>query len=271
MDVDPIEWLHLLVRWVHVFAGILWIGSTYYFTWLDHRLEDEEREKGQPGADGRVWMVHSGGFYAVEKLRAPDPMPKRLHWFKWEAATTWLSGVALLVVVYYLGGTMLDPSVSSLSLPAAVGISVATLAAAWVVYDVLWISPVGDRELVGAAVCYALLVGLAYGLTRVLSARAAFMQVGAVIGTIMAANVWLRILPAQTRLIAATKEGRPPDVAIAARAKARSRHNTFMVVPVVLIMIGNHFPTATYGSDYNWAVLAVLVLVGWGAAYLLRR
>jgi uncharacterized membrane protein len=263
MELDAREWLHIVLRWSHVFAGILWIGSTYFFTWLDHRLHD-------PKEGGQVWMVHSGGFYVVEKQTAPE-LTRALHWFRWEAALTWLTGALLLGLVYHAGGALVNKEVLDISVGTASGLCVGLLIVAWLIYDFLWSSPLGKNELVGAAICYTLAVAIAYGLTKVLASRAAYIYVGAMFGTIMAANVWLRILPAQRRLVAAVRGGAAPDTALAVRAKTRSKHNTFMVVPVVFMMISNHFPTATYGSDHNWVVLAVLILVGFGAAKILRR
>jgi uncharacterized membrane protein len=264
MSFDIIEWLNIALRWAHVFAGILWIGSTYYFTWLDGQLT--------AASDGKVWMVHSGGFYVVEKQAKPEILPKKLHWFRWEAAFTWLSGAALLVVVYYMGGGMMvDDTVSQISATAAIGIGVGLLAAGWLIYDLLMLSPLGKQQVAAAVLCYALIVAVAYGTTHIMSGRAAYIHVGAMLGTIMTANVWVRILPAQRRMIAAMNEGKAPDAALAARSKLRSKHNTFMVVPVVFIMISNHFPSSTYGSKYNWIVLSALVLVGWIAAKFIRR
>ncbi len=271
MDFHLNEWLNLAVRWVHVFAGILWIGQTYLFTWLDAQLSAEEQAgiPANPGA--QVYMVHSGGFYVVEKQKTLERLPGKLHWFRWEAALTWLSGTVLLTMVYYMGGIMVDDSVAKISLGAAVAIGIGALVAAWVVYDLLLQSPVGESATLFAVVSFVLVAGAAYGLTRVLSGRAAYIHVGAMFGTIMAANVWMRILPAQRKMIAALQQGRKPDAALAARAKLRSKHNTFMVVPVVIIMLSNHFPTATYGNKYNWVILAALILVGWGAAKLIRN
>lgn len=265
MDFDTSEWLNLIIRWVHVFAGILWIGSTWFFTWLDGRLEDTEENAG-----GKVWMVHSGGFYIVEKTRVPEVMPKKLHWFQWEAAITWISGILLLAIVYYMGGIVTDESVSEISFGAAVALGVGLVVVGWLVYDLLWLSPLGKYELAATLVSYALVVAVAFGLTRVLSARAAYMHVGALLGTLMAANVWLRILPAQRAMIAATREGKQPDPVLGARAKGRSKHNTYMVMPLVFIMLSNHFPTASYGHEYNWVVLAVLVLAAWGVVRFIR-
>jgi len=261
MDFNWNEWLNLALRWFHVFAGILWIGQTFFFTWLDGRFNKEDK----------VWIVHSGGFYTVDKLKVPQQLPATLHWFKWEAALTWLSGFVLLNLMYYHGGLMVDTDVAKLGVWTASGIGLAAIVAGWVVYDLLWLSPLGKNEAAGAAVSYVLLVAVTYGLAHTLSGRAAYMHVGALMGTIMAANVWMRILPAQRQLIAAVKEGAAPDLTLAARAKQRSEHNTFMVIPVVLIMLSNHYPVATYGNRYGWLILAALLLVGAGVAKLLRR
>src|SRR2546427_5444242 len=261
------EWLNFIARWIHVFAGIMWIGTTYYFTWLDARLTEEEQAVANTGNTAQVWMVHSGGFYVVEKRKMPDLLSRKLHWFRWEAASTWLSGMLLLVVVYYLGGgALVDRDVSNISVGAAVALGVGLLVVGWLVYDLMMISPLGKNEKAFAVIAYLIVVALTYGLTRALSGRAAYIHVGAMLGTIMAANVWMRILPAQGKMIAAIKEGRQVDQALAAQAKFRSKQNTFMAVPVVFIMISNHFPSATYGDRYNWAILSDLILVGWGAA-----
>jgi len=272
--LDPTlnEWLNLLFRWVHVFAGIMWVGTTYYFTWLDARLSEEEKAVASTGAAAQLWMVHSGGFYVVEKRKVPDLASRTLHWFRWEAATTWLSGFALLVLVYYLGGgALVDADVRDISVGAAVALAIGIIFASGLVYDVMMSSPLGRHEKAFAVVAYILIVGLAFGLTRVFSARAAYIHVGAIFGTIMAANVWMHILPAQKRMIAALNEGRKPDERLAARAKLRSKQNTFMAVPVVFLMISNHYPGVTYGDRYNWLILSGLVLAGWIAAKFIRR
>jgi uncharacterized membrane protein len=274
MPLDPTvsEWLNLILRWTHVFAGIMWVGTTYYFTWLDARLTEEEKAAVNTGNPAQVWMVHSGGFYVVERRKVPELVSRTLHWFKWEAGTTWLSGFALLIVVYYLGGgALIDHDVRDISLGAAVGVGIAVIVVGWLVYDLLMLSPLGRNELLFAVIAYALIVGIAFSLTQVFSGRAAYIHVGATLGTIMAANVWMRILPAQKKMIAALKEGRKPDERLAAQAKLRSKQNTFMAVPVVFIMISNHFPGVTYGERYNWIILAVLVLAGWIAAKFIRR
>src|SRR5215213_4744090 len=272
--LDPTlnEWLNLLFRWVHVFAGIMWVGTTYYFTWLDARLSEEEKAVASTGAAAQVWMVHSGGFYVVEKRKVPDLASRTLHWFRWEAATTWLSGFALLVLVYYLGGgALVDADVRDISVGAAVALAIGIIFASGLVYDVMMSSPLGRHEKAFAVVAYILIVGLAFGLTRVFSARAAYIHVGAIFGTIMAANVWMHILPAQKRMIAALNEGRKPDERLSAQAKLRSKQNTFMAVPLVFLMISNHYPGVTYGDRYNWLILSVLILLGWIAAKFIRR
>ncbi len=267
MELDALEWLNLGLRWVHIFAGILWVGATFFFTWLDGRFA-ELTEGGNRETDKNVYMVHSGGFYVVEKQSAPRIVPEKLHWFRWEAAVTWTSGILLLFYLYYFGGLIAD-DVETESTAMMVG--VAALVLSWPLYDALWKSRLGNDERVGAAVSFVLLVAAAYALSHFMSPRAMYIHVGSMLGTLMAANVWMIIIPAQRKMVAALAAGKEPDRALAARAKGRSKHNTFMVVPVVFLMISNHFPTITYGADMNWLVLAVMVLVGWTAAKLIRR
>jgi len=274
INLDPTlsEWLNLLLRWTHVFAGIMWVGTTYYFTWLDARLTEEEKAAANTGVTPQVWMVHSGGFYVVERRTTPDLATRTLHWFRWEAGTTWLSGFVLLVLIYYLGGgALIDPDVRQINVGPAVALGIGVIVAGGVVYDVMMKSPLGRNPKAFAVVAYILIVAVAYGLTRVFSGRAAYIHVGAILGTIMAANVWMHILPAQKKMIAALNEGRKPDERLSAQAKLRSKQNTFMAVPVVFIMISNHFPGVTYGDRYNWAILSALILLGWIAAKFIRR
>ena len=266
------EWLELALRWAHVFAGIMWVGTTYYFTWLDARLTEEEKAAANTGVTPQVWMVHSGGFYVVERRKVPDLVSRTLHWFRWEAGTTWLSGFALLVLVYYLGGGVLvDPDVRDLSVGVAVAIGIGVIVGGGILYDVMMMSPLRRNEKLFAAVAYVFIVALSFGLTRIFSARAAYIHVGALFGTIMAANVWMHILPAQKKMIAALKEGHKPDERLSAQAKLRSKQNTFMAVPVVFIMISHHYPGVTYGDRYNWIILSALILFGWIAAKFIRR
>lgn len=256
------EWLNLALRWTHVFAGIMWVGATYYFTWLDRRFHTTDPDQ--------VWMVHSGGFYVVNKTKSPSPS-HTLHWFKWEAAMTWMSGIPLLILVYYMGGLLVDgePGKPSYAVAAAIGIGVIIFG--WIVYDVLWLSPLAKNEPAAVAISFALIVALSWWLPHVMSNRAAFLHVGAVLGTIMTANVWQRIIPAQKKMVAAARAGEEPDQKLADRAKFRSKHNTYLVIPVVLMMISNHYPIATYGHAQNWIVLSVLTLVGWGVAHVIRK
>ena len=259
------EWINLFVRWAHVFAAILWVGTTYYFTWLDGQL----RRAAASGTG--VWMVHSGGFYTVEKQKALGVPPEELHWFRWEALLTWLTGFTLLIVVYYLGGLLVDASDPRVSEHAAMAIGIGTIVAGWVVYDTLVRSPLVKAPVAFATVGFVLILLTAWGLRSVMSARAAYMHVGALFGTIMMLNVWMRILPPQRRMVAAMARGDALDPALGAGAKERSKHNTFIVVPTVLVMISNHFPTATYGSRYALVVLGGLIVLGWGAAAIMRR
>lgn len=273
MNINPIvsEWLNLIARWIHVFAGIMWVGTTYYFTWLDARLGEEEKAMRTSGAAAQLWMVHSGGFYVVEKRKVPDELSRKLHWFRWEAATTWLSGFALLIVVYYLGGgALIDRDVADISLGTAVGVGLGALFFGGLIYDLLMRSPLGRNEKLFAAVAYVLVVGAVYGLSRVLSGRAVYIHLGAMFGTIMVANVWMHILPAQRKMIEAIKAGQKPDEKLAAQAKLRSKQNTFMAVPVVFLMISSHYGGNTTGG-YDWMHLAVLVPLGWLAAKFIRR
>jgi len=266
------EWLNLIFRWVHVFAGIMWVGTTYYFTWLDARLTEEEKAAAATGSPAQIWMVHSGGFYAVEKRKVPDELSRKLHWFRWEAGLTWLSGMLLLILVYYIGGrVMIDTDVADISVAQAVGVGLGVLVVGWLVYDLMVKSPLGKHELVFAGTAYVLIVAETYGLSRLISGRATYMHIGALFGTIMAANVWMRILPAQKKMIAAIKAGRKPDDRLAAQAKFRSKQNTFMAVPLVFLMLsGSHFGGSTTGG-YDWLHLALLIPAGWIAAKFIRR
>lgn len=263
------EWLNLALRWFHLIAAISWIGSSFYFMWLDSHLTLPE--KPREDVRGELWMVHSGGFYRVEKIAVgPGRMPRTLHWFKWEALLTWVSGIFLLGVVYYLGdgAFLLDREVSGVGVGTALALFVALLATSWLVYDGLWNSPLGRSGPLAAVLSFVLLVAVGYGLTRLLSGRAAFIHVGAALGTLMVANVWMRILPAQRQMIAATAAGRPPDFTLGARAKTRSVHNSYMTLPVVFLMLSNHYPS-TYGGKLNWLVLALLIVVGAGIRHVM--
>jgi len=255
------DWANLLLRWTHFIAGIAWIGSSFYFIWLDRALTKPALPR--PGVEGDLWMVHSGGFYQVEKRRpGPGEVPPVLHWFKWEAMLTWLTGIALLILVFYLSGAyLLDPGISRISRGAATALGIGLVILSWPVYDGLWRSPLCKRPAIATAVSLALLTGLTVLACHFLSGRAAFMHVGAVLGTLMVANVWERILPAQQQMLAATRAGRAADFTLGERAKQRSVHNSYMTFPLLFIMLSNHFP-ATYASPYNWLVLLLLFVAG---------
>jgi uncharacterized membrane protein len=258
------DWLDLLLRWLHVIAGIVWIGSSFYFIALDNHLRPpaDERDR-EAGVGGEAWEIHGGGFYQVQKYTvAPRVLPEPLHWFKWEAYTTWLSGFALLIVLYYAHADtyLIDKSVADLTTWEAVTISVALLAAAWLVYDALC-RALGSRPLVLASVLLALITLAAWGISHLFSGRATYLQVGAMIGTMMVGNVFFVIIPAHWELVRAKQAGREPDPAANARGKLRSVHNNYLTLPVVFTMISNHFPF-TYGHSYSWLILVVLLVIG---------
>ena len=243
-------------------TGIAWIGSSFLFMWLDSHLEKPDPPK--KGVEGELWMTHSGGFYVVEKMvLAPEEVPKRLHWFKWEAGFTWISGFLLLGLVYYMGAEiyLIDPSVADLSKGEAIAIGSCVLAVGWLVYDGLYRSPLRHQGLLVEAIGFALLIAVAYGLAQVFSARGAYMHVGAMLGTIMVANVWMIIIPGQAKLVEATRAGTTLDPRLAFNAKQRSVHNNYMTLPVLFIMMSSHYPS-TFGHTHSWAILIVLFIVG---------
>jgi uncharacterized membrane protein len=258
------DWLDLLLRWLHVIAGIVWIGSSFYFIALDNHLRPPADERDRDaGVGGEAWEIHGGGFYQVQKYTvAPRVLPDPLHWFKWEAYTTWLSGFALLIVLYYAHADtyLIDKAVANLSTWEAIAISVGLLAAAWLVYDALC-RVLGGRPLVLAAVLLGLITLAAWGISHLFSGRATYIQVGAMIGTMMVGNVFFVIIPAHWELVRAKRAGREPDPAANARGKLRSVHNNYLTLPVVFTMISNHFPF-TYGHSYSWLILVVLLVIG---------
>jgi uncharacterized membrane protein len=263
LTLDPYatDWLNLLGRWLHVIAGIVWIGSSFYFIALDNHLRPPR--DGDEGVGGESWEIHGGGFYRIHKYRvAPRELPEPLHWFKWEAYTTWLSGFALLVVLYYLHADtyLIDKSVADLEPWQAILISVGLLAAAWLVYDALC-RALGSRPLVLAASLLALITLAAWGVSHLFSGRAEYIQIGAMLGTMMVGNVFFVIIPAHWELVRAKQAGREPDPAWNARGKLRSVHNNYLTLPVVFTMISNHFPF-TYGHSYSWLILVVLLVIG---------
>lgn len=259
MQAHLMEWLNLGVRWIHMIVGIAWIGASFYFVWLENNLN---RCNPREGLSGDLWAIHGGGIYHLEKYKlAPPQMPEHLHWFKWEAYTTWLSGVALLCVVFYANPVLylLAPG-STLSGVQGVALALGSLALAWFVYDILCDSYLGERPAVLALILFVLIIGACYGFSKVFSGRAAYLHTGAIIGTLMVGNVFRIIMPAQRALVAAIKENRAPDPSLPAKGLLRSRHNNYFTLPVLFIMISNHFPS-TYGSPYNWAILAGIAIL----------
>ncbi len=256
------SWIEFAVRWVHVITAIAWIGSSFYFIALDLGLHRDRNLK--TGADGEEWQVHGGGFYHVQKyLVAPAQMPDDLVWFKWESYSTWLSGFALLILVYYLGAEfyLVDPAIADLAIWQAVGISLLSLAFGWIIYDVICKSRFGDdntRLMIGL---YVILVGMAYFYTSVFSGRAALLHLGAFTATIMSANVFFIIMPNQRIVVADLQAGRKPDPKYGKIAKQRSTHNNYLTLPVIFLMLSNHYPLA-FASEMNWLIAALVFLMG---------
>jgi uncharacterized membrane protein len=267
--------LEMLLRWLHVIAGIAWIGSSFYFIWLDNSLDPPapNSESAKKGVSGELWAVHGGGFYNPQKYAvAPASLPEKLHWFKWEAYTTWLSGTALLVVVYWLKAQvmMIDPALAPLVTWQAVGIGAASMIGSWLVYDALCRSPLGKRDALLGIVVFGLLTLLLWALTRALGGRAAYIHLGTSIGTIMVANVFFVIIPGQQKMVEAMRAGKLPDPIYGQRGKQRSVHNNYFTLPVLFTMISNHY-AATYGHPYNWAVLALIAGAGGSIRHFFNR
>ena len=260
MEAYLLEWLNLLLRWAHVIVGIAWIGASFYFIWLDNHLEPAK----DPKLAGELWAVHGGGFYRAEKFRlAPAELPKTLHWFKWEAYWTWITGFALLAAMYYGNAQLylIDPQVMPLSKAAAIGISLGSLVVGLAVYEGLCRSPLARNDTLLSAVLFALLALLAWGLTQVFSGRGAFIHYGAILGTIMVGNVAHVIIPGQRRMVRAMSEGREPEPKDGLMGKQRSVHNTYFTLPAVFAMISNHY-AMTFGHRWGWLVLVALTLAG---------
>ncbi|UVE19300.1 urate hydroxylase PuuD [Pseudomonas sp. LS44] len=259
MEAHLTEWLNLGIRWIHMITGIAWIGASFYFVWLENNLN---RSNPREGLAGDLWAIHGGGIYHLEKYKlAPPKMPDNLHWFKWEAYFTWLSGVALMLVVYYLNPSLylVKPGVD-LAPEMAIVIGFGSMIAGYVAYHFLCDSALGKRPALLGAVLFVLLIAAAYGFTQIFSGRAAYIHVGAIIGTIMVGNVFFTIMPAQRALVKAIEDNTTPDPALPAKGLLRSRHNNYFTLPVLFIMISNHFPS-TYGSEYNWLILAGIAIL----------
>ncbi len=265
MEAYIVDWLNLLARWVHFITGIAWIGSSFYFIWLDNHLDaPQETADEEKGIGGELWSVHGGGFYHAQKYRVvPRSLPETLHWFKWEAYTTWITGMFLLILVYWYGAEvyLVDRSVADLTATAAIGIAVLFLVGGWLVYDLLCKSPLGKNDNAFSAVLLVLITLLAYGLCQLFSGRGAYIHFGAVLGTIMVANVFFVIIPGQRRMVDAAALGQPPDPEDGIKAKQRSVHNTYFTLPVLFVMTSNHY-AMTFAHEYNWLILVAISLAG---------
>ncbi|NKC14008.1 MAG: hypothetical protein GKR94_18030 [Gammaproteobacteria bacterium] len=265
MEAYLIDWLNLLGRWLHLVVGIAWIGASFYFIWLDDQLEPITSDSDRDDTiSGELWAVHGGGFYHSQKYRvSPPELPATLHWFKWEAYWTWLSGMFLLALIYWYQAEiyLIDPAVADISKPLAIGVGALTLAGGWFIYDGLCRSPLAQND-TWLSAALLLFVGLtAYGLCFVFGGRGAYMHYGAMLGTIMVANVFFVIIPGQQDLVTAKQEGRPPDPIHGIRGKQRSVHNTYFTLPVLFVMVSHHY-AGTFNHDYNWLILIGLSLAG---------
>lgn len=259
-EAHVMEWLNLIIRWAHVVFGIAWIGASFYFIFLENSLNRTDNLRDELA--GNLWAIHGGGFYYVEKYKsAPAVLPKHLHWFKYEAYFTWLTGMLLLTLVYFMNAkaVMLDPTVSDISSLNAILLGSGTMAGGWFIYDMMCRSPLLQQKKLFALIGFLIVTAIAYFLSSFLSGRAAFMLVGGLLGTIMAGNVFFCIIPSQKALVAAAKANLPVNPELGKIAGLRSLHNNYITLPVIFIMISNHFPT-TFGSSFNWIVLAVLIL-----------
>jgi uncharacterized membrane protein/plastocyanin len=257
------DWSLILVRWFHIVAAISWVGESVFFMWLDRSLVKLKNPENK-GHAGELWMIHGGGFYRVEKLLMGHiAVPRVLHWFKWEAFSTWISGMVLMALIYYTGGGtfLLDDSVSQISFYQGLAISIGSVFGSWFLYDALWETKIVSEGLVGHVLTIILLIVLAYFLSQTLSGRAAYIHMAAIMGTWMVGNVLMRILPRQTKMVEATSNGEVVNPDWGINAKNRSTHNTYLTLPVIFIMISNHFPE-TYGHDLNWLLLLIICLGG---------
>ena len=263
MDTYFLNWLELIFRWLHVITGIAWIGASFYFIWLDNSLENPPRWKKDNGLKGELWAVHGGGIYEVGKYSlGPAKMPETLHWFKWEAYSTWLTGMALLVLIFYVGADsyLIDPNISELSRTEAITYGISFILGGWLVYEVLCSTAVITKG-PAAALCLTLIAAItSWALTSLFSGRGAFIHMGAMIGTIMAGNVFRVIIPSQRALVTAIETGTELNPAWGAKAKLRSTHNNYFTLPLLFIMISNHYPM-TYAHKHNWLVLLALVVI----------
>jgi uncharacterized membrane protein len=265
------EWLNLLIRWAHMVVSIGWIGTSFYFMALDYSLS--KRERMNPGVLGTAWQVHGGGFYHVEKYTvAPATLPDVLHWFKWEAYLTWATGFGLLIVQYYFHAEafLIDPGVMALEPWEAIAISVASLAAGWFIYDGLCRTKVGENTTLLALSVFALILIAAVLYTKVFSGRGAFIHVGALVGTIMAVNVFGVIVPNQKKMIAQMIAGQTPDARYGEIGKQRSTHNNYLTLPVLLMMVSQHYPFL-FTHPQSWLIVALIIVIGALVRHMLNR
>lgn len=256
------EWIELALRWAHLIFGIAWIGASFYFNWLENRLQRHQVEAD--GVEGYLWAIHGGGFYHVQKYAlAPEQLPPQLHWFKWEAYFTWFTGLALLVLVFYLDARiyLLDASLNDLSPLQGSLIGVLTLVGSWILYDGMCRSILRHRAKLLAALIFLFFAALTFALCQLFSGRGAYIHVGASIGTIMVLNVMAVIIPSQKSLVKAMTSGAARDAELGRSALTRSRHNNYLTLPVLFIMISSHYP-ATFNSAWNWLILIALGIVG---------
>ena len=256
MDGYIADWLNLLFRWLHLITGAAWIGTSFYFNWLNHNIRPPKEER--EGINGELFAVHGGHFYQVSKYAgAPKKLPETLHWFKWEAYFTWITGISLLIVVYYWNASiyLVDNSIREIDPTSAILISIGAIVGGWIVYDLMCKSPLSKKPVLFAGIGFSLMTAVAYGLTEVFAPRAAYIHVGAMIGTMMAANVFFVIIPNQRKMVDAMIAGEKPDTSLGDAGALRSLHNNYFTLPVLFIMVSNHFPM-TYGNQMNWAILA---------------
>lgn len=267
MEAYVTDWFSLIVRWIHVITGVTWIGTSFYFNWLNNNMRPPLQPSDEVG--GEVWSVHGGAFYTVTKYKvAPAEQPKHLHWFKYEAYFTWLSGFTLLALIYYLGADsfLIDKGVADISTWAGIGIGIGTLVGGWIGYDLLCKSALRKKPVALAVIGFLLASGIAFGLTQVFNPRAAYIHFGAMIGTIMAANVFFVIIPNQKVMVGQLTRGEEPDPEMGKAGALRSLHNNYLTLPVLFIMVSNHYPM-TFGHEFNWAVLLALSLIGAGVRH----
>ena len=262
LEIAYADWLSLIFRWLHVIAGVSWIGTSFYFIFLDLSLR--KHANLPDGVGGESWNVHGGGFYLMRKyVVAPAEMPKELHWFKYEAYFTWISGFALLAVIYYWGAEsyLIDKAVLDLQPWEAILVSVGFLAAGWIIYDLLCRSPFNTHSLLLSAAVFVLIAFSAYFLTHLFSGRAAFVHVGAMVGSIMVGNVFFIIIPNQKKVVKSLLAGEEPDPRLGAIGKHRSTHNNYLTLPVILMMVSQHYPML-YDNENSWLVVTLILLVG---------